>query len=82
MNYSLSQKIYPSLLEIIYEWNRCYYHKYHYNYLSVKRIKNPIDISFVENPPVANIVIPCAILSNKVIPVRNNDNEQRIVNKI
>ena len=37
---------------------------------------------FVEKPPVANIVIPCAMLSNKVIPVRNNDNEQRIVNKI
>ena len=31
--------------------------------------KNPIDISFVENPPVAIIVIPWAMLSNNDIPL-------------
>ena len=42
--------------------------------------KNPIDISFVENPPVAIMVIPCAMLSNMSIPDKNSKKEQLNVN--
>ena len=43
--------------------------------------KKPMDISFVEKPPVAIIVIPCATLSKPFIPVTNNEKLQIIVRK-
>ena len=41
----------------------------------------PIDISDVENPPVANVVIECAIESKVGIPNIQSNKAQRIVKK-